>query len=63
MRSQHPQLHQFAGTEFGIYRQVEQGQVADLVEQLQPDSDGSDVFQLERSLLAINAPLFPGSRG
>ena len=55
----HPQLYQIASAELGIDRQIEQGEITNLVTKLQPDADSPNVFQLERRLLADQLSLVP----
>jgi len=55
----HPELDQIAGTEFAVYRQIEQGKFATPPGELQTDANGPDILQLERGLLSDNLPFVP----
>ena len=54
------QIHQIAATQLAVDRQVEHGQVANLVFILEVDSDGPDVLGLEWRLLADQLAFVPG---
>jgi hypothetical protein len=56
----HPQLDQIAGTQFAVYRQVEQSEFPTPIGELQTQANGSDLFQLEGCLLSDNLALVPG---
>ena len=59
----HPQAHQIAAAQLAVDRQVEHGQVADLMPVLQVESNGPDILWLERWLLADQLAFVPGLVG
>ena len=56
----YPELDQVAGAQLGVDRQIEQGEVPDLVVKLEPDSDGPNIFEPERRFLTDQLSLVPG---
>jgi hypothetical protein len=54
---QNTQAYQVTATQLAVYSEIEQHQIADLFGDLEPYSDRSDLFELQRRLLA-NEPAF-----
>ena len=53
-------LHQITAAQFAVDRHVEQCKVAMVLGQFKSNSDRLDVFGLERTFLADDAPFVPG---
>jgi len=56
------QRDQVAAAHLAVDREVEQGEVAQLVRQLQADPDRLDLPHLQRRFGAVSLPLFQGVR-
>jgi hypothetical protein len=55
-----PEPHKVAAAQLAIDREIEQGEVAAMVFELESDSDRPDLLWLKRALLADEPPLVPG---
>ena len=58
-----PQVDEIASTEFAVDREIEQGEIPDLLFELKPDSDGPDLLELERGFGTSELPFVPGNGG
>jgi hypothetical protein len=58
----YPKLHQVAGAEFAVDREIEQGEFSRALGQLKTYPDGPDLLEAQRRLCPTSLPLFRGSR-
>lgn len=56
----YPQLHEVACSKLAVDRQLEESQFPATARHLQTDADRSNLFELERRLLANQLALVPG---
>ena len=57
-----PQVDEIASAEFAVDREIEQGEIPDLLFELKADSDGPDFLEFERWFRAEELALVPGIR-
>jgi hypothetical protein len=56
----HSQLYEVAGSKFAVNGQIEQGEFAPTLGELQTNADRPDLSELERRLLTNELALVPG---
>ena len=58
----HPQLHQVAGSQFAVDRQIEKGKIPNLLLQLQPNRMGHMLQSLRGAFWPVSLSLFQSRR-
>jgi hypothetical protein len=56
----YPKLHQVAGAEFAVDREIEQGEFSRALGQLKTYPDGPDLLEAQRRLLSYELAFVPG---